>query len=189
MSKISLDNYDLQLLALLQENSRLTQYDLAQQVALSPSACYRRVQRLREAGVIQRDAILVNPEDVGQKMRMVLRINLAHEQIHLQQHFHRTVRDAPEVMECYNVTGSADYILIVNVPDMAAFHDFSQRVLHANGNIREYETMVVINTVKYSTTIPITSSDVSGQARAMRGGNGHCQQKALNGRTDGHPQA
>ncbi|WP_137938239.1 Lrp/AsnC family transcriptional regulator [Chitinivorax sp. B] len=158
MSKTTLDNYDLQLLTLLQENGRLTQYELAQHVALSPSACYRRVQRLRELEVIQRDVVLINPDEVGQKMRMVLQVSLAHEQTHLQQHFHRVVRESPEVLECYNVTGSADYVLIVSVPDMAAFNIFSQRVLLSNANIREFETMVVISTIKYSTTIPIAQT-------------------------------
>ncbi|WP_434628478.1 Lrp/AsnC family transcriptional regulator [Chromobacterium sp. CV08] len=151
----TLDKHDIKLLAILQRDARQTQYDLAKTVALSPSSCYRRVQRLREIGAIQAEVALVNPAALGQSLKMIIHVTLEKEQQHLKDAFRNRICEADEVLECYNITGDSDFLMIVSVASMAAFNAFTKQYLLSDANLKEFKTMVVLDTFKYTTALPV----------------------------------
>jgi Lrp/AsnC family leucine-responsive transcriptional regulator len=151
---VELDEFDRRLLDALQQDSRRTGEQLAALVGLSPAACLRRAQRLRETGVIEREIAIVAPEAVGRRMTMVVQVTLERENPATSDEFQRQMRRAPEVTQCYNVTGAIDFVLIVSVADMEAYEDFTRRYLFEK-HVRRFETMVVIERVKFETTVLI----------------------------------
>ncbi|AUH51726.1 ArsR family transcriptional regulator [Chromobacterium sp. ATCC 53434] len=151
----ALDKHDIKLLAILQRDARQTQYDLAKTVALSPSSCYRRVQRLREIGAIQAEVALVNPAAFGQSLKMIIHVTLEKEQQHLKDAFRNRICEADEVLECYNITGDSDFLMIVSVGSMSAFNAFTKQYLLSDANLKEFKTMVVLDTFKHTTALPI----------------------------------
>ena len=151
---MDLDDFDRRLLDALQQDSRRTGDQLAALVGLSPAACLRRVQRLRETGIIEREIAIVTPEAVGRRLTMVVQVTLEREQPATSDEFKRQMRRAPEVMQCYNVTGVTDFILIVSVADMEEYEEFTKRLLFEK-YVRRFETMVVIDRVKFETTMPL----------------------------------
>jgi Lrp/AsnC family transcriptional regulator, leucine-responsive regulatory protein len=111
-------------------------------------------QRLRETGVIEREIAIVAPAAVGRRMSMVVQVTLEREHPATSAEFQRQMRRAPEVTQCYNVTGAIDFVLIVSVADMEAYEDFTRQYLFEK-HVRRFETMVVIDRVKFETTVPI----------------------------------
>ncbi len=152
---MSLDRIDRRILTVLQENNRLTNVELAEQVGLSPPACLKRVRQLRESGVIIGDVSLVNPELSGNKMTMLVSVEMERDRKDIYAQFQNSINRAPEVIECYQTTGSYDFVLIVCVRDIQAYEAFLERVLRADPNIRKFQSSVSIRRIKYSTAIDI----------------------------------
>ena len=113
MESSRLDSLDRKLLDAVQLDNAQTAEALAARVGLSPSACLRRLRRLREVKVIEADVALISPERVGRPLTMVVQVTLERERPDLIDAFKRTMRAAPEVMQCYYVTGETDFVLIV----------------------------------------------------------------------------
>lgn len=154
---MELDEFDRRLLDALQQDSRRTGDQLAALVGLSAAACLRRAQRLRETGIIEREIAIVAPQAVGRGLTMVVQVTLEREQPATSDEFKRQMRRAPEVMQCYNVTGVTDFVLIVSVADMEEYEEFTKRLLFEK-YVRRFETMVVIDRVKFETTVPIADN-------------------------------
>jgi Lrp/AsnC family leucine-responsive transcriptional regulator len=154
---VELDDFDRRLLDALQQDSRRTGEQLAVLVGLSPAACLRRAQRLRETGIIEREVAIIAPRAVGRRLTMVLTVTLDGERPEILDEFKRRMRRAPEVMQCYEVTGATDFVLIVALADMEEFEDFTKRLL-SEKYVRRFETMVVIERVKFETTVPLADS-------------------------------
>jgi Lrp/AsnC family leucine-responsive transcriptional regulator len=148
---MELDEFDRRLLTALQQDARRTGEQLAAIVGLSPAACLRRAQRLRETGIIEREIAVVAPKAVGRRLMMLVTVVLEGEQT--ADEFKRQVRRAPEVLECYHVTGPTDYILVTATADMEEYQEFTKRVLI--GNVKRFESTLVIDRVKFETTQPI----------------------------------
>ena len=149
-----LDSYDHKLLALLQEDARQTHDQLAEAVSLSPTAVTRRLKRLRQDGSILREVALVDPAIFGRTLRLVVNVEMQRAQAPIVDAFTAAMQAAPEVVECYNVTGRPDFVLIVLVRDMGDFERFARAHLMSNPDVREFDSLVVINTCKYSTAVP-----------------------------------
>lgn len=154
---MAIDEFDLTLLSLLQENNQLTAHQLADRVNLSPGSCLRRIKRLRENGVIMRDVSILNPELVGRKLTMIVLVTLEQERPDLTDEFKRSMIQTPEVMQCHYVTGDIDFVLLVTSEDMASYERFTQQFFHDNRNVKRFSTMVVMNRVKFGTSLPLTS--------------------------------
>ncbi len=152
---MSLDRIDRRILTVLQENNRLTNVELAEQVGLSPPTCLKRVRQLRESGVIIGDVSLVNPELSGNKMTMLVSVEMERDRKDIYARFQNSINRAPEVIECYQTTGSYDFVLIVCIRDIQAYEAFLERVLRADPNIRKFQSSVSIRRIKYSTAIDI----------------------------------
>jgi len=152
---MKLDAFDAQILNVLQKDNQITSAEMATQVNLSPASCLRRMRRLREDGTIVADVSIVAPEAVGRNLTMIVLVSVERERPELLDEFKRSMQRTPEVMQCYYVTGDADFVLLVTAADMADYESFTQRFFFENPNIRRFSTMVVMNRVKFATMIPI----------------------------------
>jgi Lrp/AsnC family leucine-responsive transcriptional regulator len=150
-----LDNFDFKLLNLMQVNARRTAEELSEEVGLSPSACLRRLNRLRETGVIEAEIAVVSPVAVGQRLTMVVEVSLERERPDIMSDFKKAMRATPEVVQCYYVTGEVDFILIVSVKSMSDYEIFTNDFLFNNKNIRRFSTLVVMDRVKVGLAVPI----------------------------------
>lgn len=155
---MDLDAFDLKLLSILQVSTRGTADELAAAVGLSPSACLRRVRRLREAGVIEAEVAVVSPRAVGRELTMVVQVALERERADIIDAFKRAMRATPEVMQCFYVTGDIDFILVVTVPSMEDYEAFTNRFFFQNPNVRRFTTLVVMDRVKVGLAVPIEAA-------------------------------
>ncbi len=150
-----MDEFDRKLLALVQSDNRQSADALAEAVGLSPSACMRRLRRLRESGVIESEVAVVAPHAVGWPLMMVVEVTLERERPDLMDDFKRSMRATPEVMLCLYVTGDTDFVLLVTAKSMRDYEDFTRRFFFDNPNVRRFRTSVVMDRVKMSLAVPI----------------------------------
>ncbi len=150
-----LDSFDIKLLNLVQTDTRRTAQELSEAVGLSPSACLRRLNRLRETGVIEAEIAVVSPAAVGHRLTMVVEVSLERERPGIMSDFKKAMRMTPEVIQCYYVTGEVDFILIVAVKSMSDYETFTNDFLFNNKNIKRFNTLVVMDRVKVSLAVPI----------------------------------
>ncbi|MGI9382338.1 MAG: Lrp/AsnC family transcriptional regulator [Methyloligellaceae bacterium] len=143
-----LDDFDVALLRCLQDDNRMTSEAIAEQVGLSPTACQRRMKKLRQSGAIAGDVSIVDPEHVGGRMVMIVQVVLARGQADIVDAFKRDARRTPEIQQCYYVTGEADFVLVVTAKDMADYERLTRRIFFDNPNIQKFQTMVAMETVK-----------------------------------------
>ena len=151
---MELDLFDRRLLDAVQADSRRTGEELAALVGLSAAACLRRLQRLRASGAIRAEVAILDPKLAGSQLSLVVMVTLERERPDLIDGFARAMRQAAEVTQCYYVTGAVDFVLMVNVTDMAAYEEFTRRHLFG-GNVRRFETMAVMGRMKFTTAIPL----------------------------------
>ncbi|HLI12583.1 MAG TPA: Lrp/AsnC family transcriptional regulator [Alphaproteobacteria bacterium] len=152
---VTLDAIDRKILDALQEDNQVTNLELATRVGLSPPPCLRRVRRLRDAGVIARDVSIIDPAKVGHKIIAFVGVELERQREDALHAFERKIAEAPEVQQCYFVSGDNDYLLVVTCTDMDAYNDFCRRVLADDHNIRRFRTSFNLSRVKYDTRIPL----------------------------------
>ena len=154
MSNFSPDLIDLKILEALQADGRMTNQELADTVGLSPSPCLRRVRQMEAAGVIARYVALVDPESVGLSVTAFVRVRLDQQDDRHLAAFEAAVADFPEVMECYLMTGEADYQLRVLVGSLGAFEDFLRRRLTRVQGVANVTTSFALRPVIYKTALP-----------------------------------
>ncbi|KAF1712314.1 AsnC family transcriptional regulator [Pseudoxanthomonas kalamensis DSM 18571] len=154
-SRITLDRTDLRLLALLQQEGRAANTEIAAQVNLSPSACLRRIQRLEAAGVITGYAAQVDPKAVGLGLQAFVRVQLEkHGQPGIER-FIAGVDGWDEVVACHALTGDMDYLLHVVVRDLEHFSRFLlDKLLNASG-VADVNSSFVLRTVKERRGLPL----------------------------------
>lgn len=153
------DAFDVKLLKIVQYDNRLTADALSERVGLSPSACQRRLKRLRDEGVIEADISVISPEAVGRQLTMIVEVTLERERPDIMDEFKRSMIATPEVMQCYYVTGDTDFILILTARDMKHYEQFTKRFFFDNPNIRRFHTLVVMDRVKTSLYVPVAAED------------------------------
>ena len=150
-----LDVIDLNILAALQRDSSLTNVELARRVHLSPSPCLARVKALRQAGVIRRYVALVDPEAVGLGVSVFISISLREQNTAALAEFERRIEACDEVMECYLMTGDADYLLRVVVPDIRALERFVLDRLSPIPGVEKIRSSFTLKQVRYKTELPL----------------------------------
>lgn len=151
-----MDRLDRRILEQMQDDASLTNQALADRVGLSPSACLKRVKRLRQSGVIEREVALLAPDKVGVDMHMVVEVTMSRDDKALYRQFVARVDAAPEVSQCYQVTGEIDFVLIVMVPDMAAYDRFCDAVLYAGGGVHKFRTLISRRRNKFDLRLPLS---------------------------------
>jgi Lrp/AsnC family leucine-responsive transcriptional regulator len=152
----TLDRLDRRILNILQTNNQITNLELAEQIGLSPPPCFRRVKRLHDSGIIQKNVALVDPFKVGHRLIVFVNITLEKQREDLLSHFERKMLAESEVMQCYFVSGEADYFLIVHVADMNHYNEFSRRVFANEPNIKVFRSSFCMNRIKYDTQVHLS---------------------------------
>ena len=152
---MALDRYDRAILAALQKNGRISNVQLAAAVNLSESACLRRVRALEESAMIDRYVALVSQAEAGLPGNVFVHIGLHREEESELAAFEDAVRNIPEVMECYLMTGEFDYLLRVVVSDMADFERLHKESLTRLPGVARVNSSVAIRTVQKTTELPL----------------------------------
>jgi Lrp/AsnC family leucine-responsive transcriptional regulator len=151
----SLDSFDRRLVEMLQVDAQRPVSAMAEAVGLSPPACYRRIRRLRESGVIEREIAVVRPKTLGWPLMMIVLISLDRENAHTMDEVMELFRHEEEILEAWNVTGDHDFALRIVARDMEGYDNLAQRLFAANEKIRTFKTLVVIREIKPLSPVPI----------------------------------
>lgn len=151
----TLDRFDRAILSILQSEGRASNQEIADEIGLSPSPCLRRIRRLEKDGVIAGYVALVRPDAVGLSVSAFIRVRLdRQDDRHLAQ-FEEAVAAFPEVMECYLMTGDADYQLRIQVKSLPAFEDFLRAKLTKVPGVAQVTTSFALRPVVYKTALPL----------------------------------
>jgi DNA-binding Lrp family transcriptional regulator len=163
---MELDTTDWKILSLLQADARISNVDLAAKVGLSPSPCLNRVRALEKTGYISRYVTLLDALSVGLKVSVFIQVTLERQVEPALEAFERAIRYRPEVMECYLMTGDADYLLRVVVPDLQALEHFILNVLTRVPGVGNIKSSFALKQVKYQTALPLPGSLPKSTAKA-----------------------
>ena len=150
-----LDELDRRILNALQEDASRTNNELAAAVHASPPTCLRRVKRLADAGVIQRQVALLAPEKAGAALTAVVEITLDRQGAEYLQDFEALVAGEGAVLQCYRVSPGPDFVLIVQVADMPAYHALAHRLFASHANVRNVRSFFSIHRSKFETRISL----------------------------------
>src|SRR5690606_26829676 len=152
--EFSMDRLDRKILRLLQENATLAVADIAKRVGLSTTPCWRRIQKLEEEGLIKRRVALLDPANAnaGVTVFVSIRTNVhSHEWL---RRFSEVIKEFPEVVEFYRMSGEVDYLLRVVVPDIAAYDAFYKKLI-SKIEIRDVSSAFAMEQIKYTTELPL----------------------------------
>ncbi len=153
-SRPRLDSTSIRILDALQANSEISNAELAEQVGLSPSPCWRRVADLKAQGVIRGSVSLVDPHALGLAVNVFVHVSLKHQDKASLEIFDAAIRERPEVMECYLMSGEADYLLRVVVEDLIKFQELMTEVLTRIPVVSNIRSSFALSQVKYTTALP-----------------------------------
>jgi len=151
-----LDAYDRRILALLQEDASLSSAQIAEQVGLSQSPCWRRIQRLKEEGVIRGQVTLLDRKKIGLNTQIFAEVKLnAHGRSNFTE-FTDAIRGFPEVLECYVLMGAVDFLLRIVTSDIEAYERFFFEKLSMVPGIQEVNSIVALSEIKSTTSLPVS---------------------------------
>lgn len=150
----ALDKVDLRIIQLIQEQGRMPIADLAQRVALSASACARRLRMLEDGGVIRGYTALVDPTALGLPIMAFVLVSMTRKSEEQLSAFEAAVREAPEVMDAYLMTGRDDYLLRVVVPDLPAYERFVKQRLSRIPGVGQIETSFMLRHIAHRSVLP-----------------------------------
>ena len=144
-----LDKVDLQILRTLQENARLTTKELAAQVSLSSTPVFERLKRLEREGYIKKYIAVLDADKLNQGCVVFCNVKLRRMNKDIAMEFTRIIQNIPEVTECYNISGSYDYLLKIHAPNMKYYQEFIINVLGTIDSLGSLESMFVMDEVKH----------------------------------------
>lgn len=150
-----LDSIDARILELLQEDAGLSIAEIAERVGLSSSPAWRRIERLKKAGVIQKQVTLLDKEKLGLTFEVWASVKLQLPSRENLETFERAIADWPEVIECATVTGAVDYMLRIVTRDMHAYDDFLRDKMLALGLVSDVQSRIVMRVPKRTTAAPL----------------------------------
>jgi len=152
---LELDRFDYKLLEVVQRNNRVTADALSELVGLSPTACQRRLKRMRDNEVIEADVAIVSPAAVGSPLLMIVQVVLERERTDIVDHFKAAIKRTPKILSGFYVTGEADFILLITAKDMKDYEAFTREFFYDNQDIRGFKTTVVMDRIKTSFFVPL----------------------------------
>ena len=158
MPNSHLDRIAWRILDRLQRDARISNADLAREVGLSPSPCLRRVRELEQSGVIKDYVTLLEPAEVGLPISVFVQVTLERQVERALDEFEHAMLDRAEVMECYLMTGDADYLLRVVVADVEAYETFLKEHLTRVPGVSGIKSSFALNQVKYRTALPLAAA-------------------------------
>ncbi|MGR8949025.1 MAG: Lrp/AsnC family transcriptional regulator [Gammaproteobacteria bacterium] len=159
MPESSLDKIDYRILHYLQNDAHITNAELAEKVGLSPSPCLRRVKVLEKNGIIQRYVAIVDANAVGMPISAFVSVSLNSQDRSGLEAFQSRVETYPEVMECYLMTGTSDFLMRVVVPDLQTYERFTDKLTRIPG-IGNIQTSFALKPVVYKTELPIGHNQI-----------------------------
>jgi DNA-binding Lrp family transcriptional regulator len=161
MKQITLDSIDLQLLAQLQRDASLSNLALAERVHTSPPTCLRRVKRLRDAGLIERQIAILNPQamasTIGYGLTVIVEITLDRQDAQALDAFEAKVADIAEVQQCYRVSPGPDFCLVVHAAHMPAYQALTQRLFTTDTNVRNVKAFFSLKRSKFGAELTLNA--------------------------------
>lgn len=151
----ALDAFDRAILEILQRDNRTPQRLIGEAVNLSAPAVQRRIRRLEAEGVITGNVALVDPQRVGKPLTIIVAVEVEREQPVLTAAFQRRIAAAPEVQQCYMVTGEADFVLVIAVASMAEYEALAARLFSDDPNVRKFRTSISVGRLKTGLQVPL----------------------------------
>ena len=145
-----MDDKDLHILKLVQTNARLTAETISERVGLSSAAVQKRLKKLKETGVIEREIAVLSPKKLDRDLTVIVEVILERENRQQLEAFKKKMRTAPSVQQCYYTTGEADFLLILSVRDIKEYEAFTQEHFFDASNISRFKTSIVMDRVKTS---------------------------------------
>lgn len=158
IANITLDDLDVRILNQLQKDASLTNQALAEVVHASPPTCMRRVRRLTEAGVIEKQIAIVSPSKVANTLTAIIEVTLDVQSAEKLLQFEQRIDQEPSVLQCYRVSTGPDFVLITQVADMPAYHALVHRALTAEANVRNVRSFFSVHRSKFETTIAVSAT-------------------------------
>ena len=150
-----LDELDRRILNTLQADASHTNAELAELVHVSPPTCLRRVKQLTDSGVIERQVAIVDPTKVGARLSAIVEITLDVQAAERMDEFEALVAQDAAVLQCYRVSPGPDFVLIVQVADMPAYHALAHRLFTAHANVRNVKAYFSTHRSKFDTRIAV----------------------------------
>jgi Lrp/AsnC family transcriptional regulator len=149
-----IDRLDRKILSILQEDATIPVAEIGKRVGLSTTPCWRRIQKLEEDGVIQRRVAVLDPKKINAKVTVFVAITTSQHSEEWLRRFAEVIRDFPEVVEFYRMSGQVDYLLRVVVPDIEAYDAFYKRLI-ARIDIADVSSSFAMEQIKYTTALPL----------------------------------
>ena len=155
MQKVDIDQTDRRILQLLQTEPGINAAAIGERIGLSQSACWRRMQRLRDEGVIKDHPVILDPEKVGLSTMVFAQVKLtSHGRSNLTD-FAEAVRKYPEVLDCYVVLGNIDFLLRIVAEDIKDYERFMYEKLSQLPGVQEVNSSIALSEIKHTTVLPI----------------------------------
>jgi len=155
-----LDRFDLAILERYQHDTQLQAKTIGDAIGLSAAAVQRRLKRLREEGVIERECAVLSPKSLGMMVTCIVAVDIDRDGSEDLDRFRRDMDRCAEVQQCYYVTGQADFVLVVLTRDMESYDAFTREALMANADVRSFTTQVVLGRAKVTLDVPIAPGTV-----------------------------
>jgi DNA-binding Lrp family transcriptional regulator len=159
LEQISIDSVDLRLLDQLQRDASLSNQALAERVHISPPTCLRRVKRLQEAGLIERQVALLSPDrlaaTLGHGLTAIAEVTLDRQGAEALDAFEARVAADAAVQQCYRVSPGPDFVLIVTAADMPGYLALAQRLFTADANVRNVKAFFSVKRAKFEPALPV----------------------------------
>jgi Lrp/AsnC family transcriptional regulator len=162
-----LDEMDVKILKILQHDCTRSVADIGREVGLSTTPCWRRIQKLEEAGVVRRRVAILDAGKVNAGVTVFVSIKTDQHSLAWLERFHAAVVDFPEVVEFYRMSGEVDYLLRVVVPDIAAYDGFYKKLI-SKIEISKVSSAFAMEQIKYTTALPLDFALPEAEAKAPR---------------------
>lgn len=154
MSYNKLDKIDLKILRILQNNSKITNLELSKKIGLSPAPTLERVKKLEHSDIIDSYHALVKPESIGLSVKTFVLVSLAWQKENALQNFLSKVKEIDEIVECYIITGEADFLIKIICKDIPTYEQLLFKTLSQIEEIERLKTLMTLSTVKSSKILP-----------------------------------
>ena len=154
---MQIDALDKKLLSVLQKDSDISTAALAEQLHISQSPCWRRINRLEEQGIIQKRVAVLDREALGMSVVVFATVNLNQTGRQNLIEFEQMIKGHPEVLECYTMTGIWDYVLKIVTRDVRHYEDFVRNTLSASDLIRELHSHIAVTEIKNTSALPLAA--------------------------------
>ena len=149
-----LHKIDLKILKILQENSKITNLDLSKKIGLSPAPTLERVKKLEQSGIVESYHAMVNPQSIGLNVKTFVQVSLAWQKENALNNFLEKIKEIEEIVECYIITGEADFLMKIICKDIPTYEQLLFKTLSQIEEIERLKTLMTLSTVKDSKLLP-----------------------------------